>query len=290
VPDPLDEGARARGLSPRTLRLQQQHVHSAASAALAGGIPVNQLTSLAALVQPDTVRTLLRQLWQQDGRKLSAYTHGVAITLIAIAAASVQASPEDIAALKALRKKLGSLPKGMTAKNRALLRQFEDPRLLKALVQLPDPLWRIARRTLATSSRSFVDLQTALAIDILLHTPLRMANLSSLDLSSHLHWPQGRRNPAIMTFEEDETKNDDPLMFELPAFLAERLQVYRSELAPAVIGRRPDKVFVTKRRQTKKPGGDLDSHLQDDREMFGSESYSPPIPSSRSEIRTRYKP
>ena len=49
-----------------------------------------------------------------------------------------------------------------------------------------------------------------------------------------------------MTFEEDETKNDDPLMFELPAFLAERLQVYRNELAPAVIGRRPDKVFVTK--------------------------------------------
>jgi integrase len=85
-----------------------------------------------------------------------------------------------------------------------------------------------------------------MAIDIQLHTPLRPENLSSLDFNSHLHWPQGRRKPAIMTFEEDETKNDDPLMFELPAFLAERLQVYRNELAPAVIGRRPDKVFVTK--------------------------------------------
>jgi hypothetical protein len=31
-PDPLDDGARARALGPRTLRLQREHIHSAASA------------------------------------------------------------------------------------------------------------------------------------------------------------------------------------------------------------------------------------------------------------------
>jgi ER-bound oxygenase mpaB/B'/Rubber oxygenase, catalytic domain len=35
VPDPLDEGARARALSSQTLRLQRHHIHSAASAAVA---------------------------------------------------------------------------------------------------------------------------------------------------------------------------------------------------------------------------------------------------------------
>jgi hypothetical protein len=104
VPDPLDEGARARALSPRTLRLQREHTHSAASAVVGAGVRIEQLTSLAVLVQPDTVRALLRRLWQQDGGKLSAYTHGIAITLIAIAAEWVKASPETIAALKALRK------------------------------------------------------------------------------------------------------------------------------------------------------------------------------------------
>ena len=36
-----------------------------------------------------------------------------------------------------------------------------------------------------------------------------------------------------------------PIEFEIPTVLAERLQVYRNEIAPAVIGKRPDAVFVT---------------------------------------------
>lgn len=64
MPDPLAEDARARALGPDTLRLQRQHIHSAASAAVAAGIAIEQLTSLASLVEPETFRGLLRQLWQ----------------------------------------------------------------------------------------------------------------------------------------------------------------------------------------------------------------------------------
>jgi integrase len=245
VPDPLAEGARARGLAPLSLRLQQTHVQSAASAAAAAGIPLDQITSLASLVGPETFRALLGHLWRKDGRKLSAYTHGVAVTLIAVASEWVKASPDVIATLKGLRSKLGTLPPGLTAKNTALLRRFDDPRLTTALVELPDRLWRAARRGLATSKRPFTDLQSALAIDLLLHFGLRMQNLSSLRFDKHLYWPQGRRKPALLTFMGDETKNDVPIEREIPTVLAERLQVYRSEIAPAVIGERPDAVFVT---------------------------------------------
>jgi integrase len=245
VPDALAEGARARALKPLSLRLQRTHIHSAASAAAAAGIPVDQITSLASLVEPDTFRALLGHLWRADGRKLSAFTHGVAVTLIAIASEWVKASPEVIANLKALRSKLGTLPIGLTEKNKALLRKFDDPVLLAALVQLPDKLWRAARRGLATSKRPFTDLQSALAIDLLLHFGLRMQNLSSLRFDEHLHWPQGRRKPALLTFRGDETKNDDPIEREIPTVLAERLQIYRNEIAPAVIGKRPDPVFVS---------------------------------------------
>ena len=72
-----------------------------------------------------------------------------------------------------------------------------------------------------------------------------MQNLASLSFDAHLHWPQGRRKPALLTFRGDETKNDVPLEFEIPTVLADRLQVYRNEIAPAVIGERPDAVFVT---------------------------------------------
>ena len=201
---------------------------------------------MASLVEPETFRAVLRHRWQQDGCKLSAYTHGVAVTLIAIASEWVKAPADVIATLKALRSKLGTLPSGLTEKNKALLRKFEDPRLLAALVQLPDKLWHAARRGLATSRRPFIDLQTRPCDRSSPSRAAAHAEPSLPDASTqHLHWPQGRRKPALLTFRGDETKNDVVLEFEIPTVLAERLQVYRNEIAPAVIGKRPDAVFVT---------------------------------------------
>jgi integrase len=245
VPDPLAEGARARNLAPLSLTLQRTHIHSAVTAAAEAGIPLSQLTSLATLIEPETFRALLRHRWREDGGKLSAFTHGLGVTLTAIASEWVKASPNVIATLKALRSKLGTLPTGLTEKNKALLRTFDDPRLIADLIQLPDRLWHAARRGLAKSRWPFIDLQSALTIDILIHLPLRPANLAALRFDTHLHWPQGRRKPALLTFNGDETKNDAVLEFEIPAALADRLQVYRNEIAPAVIGERPDAVFVT---------------------------------------------
>jgi integrase len=72
-----------------------------------------------------------------------------------------------------------------------------------------------------------------------------MQNLSALRFGVHLHWPQGPRKPALLTFGGDETKNGVALDFEIPTALADRLHVYRNEIAPAVIGKRPEAVFVT---------------------------------------------
>jgi integrase len=245
VPDPLDAEARARALSPGTLRLRKNHIHSAAAAAAAVGVDVSRLTSLASLVEPESFRAILRQRWKSDGGKLSAFTDGVAGTLIAIASEWVKVPADVLKELKSLRRKLGTLPAGLTEKNRTLLRKFEDPRLLSALLELPDRVWRRARRELATSRRPFIDLQSALAIELLLNVPLRMQNLWALRFEEHLHWPQGRGKPALMLFGCDETKNRMRLEFELSAQLAERLRVYRDEIAPEVTGRRPDAVFVT---------------------------------------------
>jgi integrase len=245
VPDPLDENARARALAPRTLRLRRDHIHSAATAAVVAGIVAKDLTSLAGLVEAEPYKALLRHRWEADGRNLTAYTHGVAGTLIAVAKEWVKVPPDTLTALKALRRKLGTLPAGLTDKNKALLRKFDDPRLLQSLIDLPDRLWRRARRGLATSRRPFIDLQSALAIDLVLHGPLRMENLAALNFEQHLHWPQGRGKPALIVFGVDETKYEIPLEYEIPTALAERLQLYRNEIAPAVTGTRPDAVFVT---------------------------------------------
>ena len=245
VPDPLAEGARVRRLGSQSINLRREHIHSSVHAGTAAGIELEKFTSLAMLVEPDTVRVVLRQLWRQYGNRLSARTHGIAVTLVAIASEWVKLPTEKIAELKRLQSKLGTLPPGLTEKNRALLRKFDDPRLLAALVQLPDTLWHRARRGLATLRWPFIDLQNALAIDLLIHVPLRMKNLSAMRFDTHLHWPQGRHKPALVTFRADETKNDIVLEFEIPTVLADRLHAYRNEIAPAVTGRRPDAVFVT---------------------------------------------
>ena len=251
VPDPLDENARRTPLAAKTIRLHRDHIHSAVSAAVGAGIDGHQLLGLKFLVEIETFKKILRYRWESEGRRLSAYTHGLAGSLIAIAKEWVRVPNEILAALKAVRHKLGALPIGLTEKNKDLLRQFNDKGLLRRLVNLPDRLWRHVAGELKASRRQFIDLQNALAIDILLVAPLRMKNLTALNFDEHIRWPQGQGKPAILVFKSEETKNNVPLEFELPDALSDRLHVYRNKIAPTVIGKRPDHLFLTWRGKSR---------------------------------------
>jgi hypothetical protein len=128
VPDPLDDNARANRLQPATIRLRRDQVHSAVTAAVAAGIDRAALFSLKDLVRVNTFKALLGKLYQADGNSLTAYTHGVAGTLITIASEWTGASIDEVATLKKLRRKLGALPSGLTDKNKSMLRRFDDTR------------------------------------------------------------------------------------------------------------------------------------------------------------------
>jgi integrase len=169
----------------------------------------------------------------------------VAGTLVAAAKEWVQLPADKLEVLKGLRRKLGSLPPGLTAKNEDLLRRFDNPRLLRDLIELPDRLWREASREPAGSRRAFLLFQTALAIDLQLHAPLRPHNLSALAYDRHLHWTQGQGKPVLLVLGADETKNREKLDFELAAALGDRLWKFRNSIAPRVIGFKPDRIFVT---------------------------------------------
>ena len=203
-------------MAPKTIHLRRDHIHSAVTAAVAAGIDGAQLVSLASLIELDTFKKILRYRWESENRKLTAYTHGVAGSLIAIAKEWVRVPNDALAALKATRQKLGALPIGLTDKNKNMLRQFNDKRLLQTFVRLPDKLWRNVTVELKTSRRGFIDLQNSLAIDILLVAPLRMENLTALRFDEHIHWPQGQGRPAVILFKSEEIKNKVPLEFELP--------------------------------------------------------------------------
>lgn len=253
VPDPLDENARAKALAPATVRLRQDHIHLAASAAVAAGTAVERLTSLGCLVEPGIYKALLRQRWQDAGGKFTAYTRDVAVTLIAIAGEWVKVPARQMKELKDLRSKLGSHRRGFAEKNHALLRRFDDQQLVVKLIELPDTLWRSALRKLNVSKQAFIDLQTALAIDIELHVSPRMKNLAALQFEEHLHWPQGRGKPALLVIAAEDTKNDNALEFELPMVLANRLYTFRHEIATKIIGRTPTYLFVSRKGERRAP-------------------------------------
>jgi integrase len=245
LPDPLDEQARARALAPETLRLRRHYIHLAATAACDAAIKPSRLTSLKKLVEPEIFKSILRQRLKENGGKPSAHLLGLANDLIAMATEWVKVPAEQLAELKRLRSKLGKLPRGLTEKNRALLRRLEDPRLLARLLDLPDLMWRRARRNSPPSPYWFIDLQTALAIDILLHSPLRIEDLQSLKFDEHIHWPQGKGKPVLLTVRQAKVEDNDPLECELPPYLSDRLYAFRNEIAVGVIGRRPEFLFVS---------------------------------------------
>jgi integrase len=245
VPDPLDEDARGRALAPQTLRLRRHYIHLAATAACDAGIQPSRLTSLRKLVEPKTFQSILRQQWRKNGGKATAHLSGLANDLIAVATEWARVSAAQLAQLKATRKKLGKQPSGLTEKNRGLLRKLEDPRLLGRLINLPDQIWRRARRNSPRSPYWFIDLQTSLALDILLHVPLRIEDLGVLRFEEHIHWPQGRRKPALITIRQAKVPDGDPLEFELPSYLSDRLYGFRNEIAADVIGRRPEFLFIS---------------------------------------------
>jgi integrase len=134
----------------------------------------------------------------------------------------------------------------LTPKNKAFLRQFDDPRALQRLKALPEQLWKEVRnkkdekpnfRTLATA-------QAALGIAIPTYLPVRPENLSELEFDKHLFV---RAEPgAISTLELDseEVKNDNDIGFDIPVRLAKMLREYRDRIAPKHIGHRPRRLFV----------------------------------------------
>jgi len=225
--------------------LRRDHIHSAATAAVAAGVESNELVNLGYLTQPEVFQKIMRHRWEEENRKLTAYTHGVAGSLIAIATEWVEAPDDQVMELKKIRRKLGSMKFGMTDKNKTFLRKFDDRQTLRTLLNLPDKLWRQLTGDLKTSRRGFVELQSGLAIEIELVVPLRMQNLSALEFDKHLQWPHGLDKPAWLVIAEEEIKNKVPLEFELPQTLSERLATYRNEIAPRVTGVRPDHLFIT---------------------------------------------
>jgi integrase len=195
------------------------------------------LTSLSALIAIDVFKDGLRHLLERRGGRSTATVVHLATSLKAIARHHVRVDPQHLERMAAVIARLEPPKRGLTAKNRSRLRALDNPQTALALVQLPAKLITLADREQRHPLRAARLAQTAVALEILLMAPIRIANLSRLDIERHLIRPSPASNTLHIVIDSDETKNREPLEYPLPAgtiTLIERyLAQFRPVLAPA---------------------------------------------------------
>ena len=252
-PDLFDERPNAprRPVAESTLHQQSEHLRLAASVLIEGGVPVEDIKSLAELVEPERFKVVLRHYLAADGQP-NAFVIGLGKTLIQVAYYHVGADPEHIARLKFFVSKLPPIPFTLTAKNKALLRQFESDGLRAKLLFLPDQLIAEVAEMLETGRVDFVKAQVAIAIDFQLAIPLRPQNLCSLNCRHHFNEPDGPKGRLLLHIPAAEMKSRrEDFIAEVPQHVAQRLRWYRRHILPRLNADVNGDLFVTKKGKRK---------------------------------------
>jgi integrase len=242
--DPFAADARSRALAPQTLRLRRDQIHAAGSALVECSVKPASIRSLADLVTANNLKSILRRRIERVGGEENYFNHNLGRVLLQIAREWVKVDPAVLEELKRLVGKLPVPALGLTSKNKWFLRQFDDPKALLRLVQLPERLWAEVKRDSKPSFRTLAKAQAAVAIAILTYMPLRVQNLSDLAFDTHVFILA--RAGAISTLElsNGEVKNKTELAFDIPPNVAKMLLEYRDRVAPKIIGHRPTRLFV----------------------------------------------
>jgi integrase len=235
--------ARPRPLAAGTIKLRRIQIHAAVTALAAAGVNPSAIKSLADLVSTDSFRLILRQRYNAANGRENSFNRALADTLVQIAREWVKVDNGVFAELKKLVGKMPMPQPGLTDKNKGFLRQFDDQAVLQRLHDLPDRLWAEVRRQ-APHFRTLAKAQAALALSILCYIPLRPQNLTSLTFDVHLFVRAGANAISSLEIAAPEVKNKTDMAFDIPHRIARMLIEYRDRIAPKIIGRRPDRLFV----------------------------------------------
>jgi len=230
--DVLAEDRPPRRCKPRTIDLRRSQIQLSASALVTWGRNIDEIKSLADLVDVEAVKDILRHYLNKNGDAPTSFIQGLAITLIAIAQYWVKVPGDQLTKIKKVKRQLGSLRVGMTDKNRHMLRQFDDDHNHQLLLQLPNQL--IQQAATQPVAKAAITTQKAIAIEMLIMAPIRMASLISLRFDQHLIKPGGNRGQYHLVLHEHETKNGRPYEVRLPKLLSQYIDRYRTQLLPAI--------------------------------------------------------
>lgn len=227
--------APARPSKPSTIALRRNHIRALASAAIRQHYPLDNLNSLADLVSRACVKCALGYYQDKLAGEYTSYLRDLTKTLIRIARHWVR-DPEQAEWIQERLRRMGSNPGGLTPKNRDTLRRFDDPHNIALLLGLPDRLMARVERARLTPQRKAIQVQQALAIELLTVAPMRINNLAQLRIDNNLSWTgSGRSREAFISLHEQAVKNGIPLEYPLPTSSGAMLDTYLRDYRPQLV-------------------------------------------------------
>ncbi len=233
--DILDIESPAKPIRPVSADSKIAALQRIASAAVAGGMAPSDITSIRTIVRADTVKVALRFIRDRNDKdKLKSFD-----TLLAHALSTarhwVNAPEEEIAELDRIKRALNINTYEMSDSTIRVLRDLNDPNLLRRLLLLPDQVFEEILRKQNLKRTDLVELEIAFAIAVLICAPLRPKNLASLHLERHLlEVGAGRHRRWHIRIPGDEVKNGEDLEYPIPDRVIRLMTVYLDEIRPRI--------------------------------------------------------
>ena len=236
--DLFAETGPPRPLKPVSVKRRRFQILQLASGLVHRGTPPGDVRRLADVVDPAALRSSLRFFMERAGNKTTTQIASLGVVATMVARHWAKADAETLGAVRKIAGRVACRQNGLTSKNRERLRQFDDPRSIERLLfYAEDVLAELARRD-DGGIREALDAQAAVAVELLLAAPIRLANLAALRLDVHLLPSRsGREAVWHLVIPEHETKNREPYEHQLGpetvAILRQYLDRYRPRLAAA---------------------------------------------------------
>ena len=222
---------------PSTIRTRLDHLRWAASAVVATGVPIEEITSLEALVTPlKRARAALIFLHERAGSKRSSSVGHVAEVMRIVARHHARLPEAEIAIIRVWAKHLSPDYRFITDKNKNHIEAMLEPDREAKLYAMPQALMNAARQLRAASPRQAASLALrAVAIELLTHIPFRLANVVGLRLDQHVCRADPTRGPITrLSIKAHETKGKRPLDMPVPGHLAATLQEWIDDFRPII--------------------------------------------------------
>lgn len=214
-------GGLKKGLKPTTIKSNGGDIRRYLSALHHSGYEVGTVRTLEEMVSFDLFKRAVGWLWDRNGKKPCKSIEGIAWTIRCIAVKHIGCDEETRREFTQAMSQLRVEQKGLSAKNRHTLQQFDDPKVVTKVLTCPDALWNLAKKQKGQKARLLV--QSAILIEILIYAPLRIGNLRALRIDQHLSWVKGK---IYINVPADEVKNGEALHYILPKSLTARIDEY----------------------------------------------------------------